>query len=187
MEISGLIIAGGKSRRMGQDKAQIIYQNQSFLDYAVSLVENFTDDIIISSNQSPVTNYPIVADLYKNIGPIGGLYAGLQAVKNDFVLVLPVDMPLLNKEVFDRLFKNFNSRKQMNIFNLDDRPQMLTGIYHKNILPVIEEQILQKDYKLQHLLQKASYKLIDATAFKSIFVNVNSPVELNRLNQKNDN
>ena len=185
MKLSGLILAGGKSRRMGRDKAQIIFDNQSFLDNTVSLAENFTSEIVISSNQNPVTNYPVIADIYKNIGPIGGLYTGLQAVKNDFVLVLPVDMPLLNKAVFKYLLEHINSDKKINVFHLNNRPQMLTGIYHKNVLPVIKEQITQKDYKLQHLLQKTTFNLIDGSAFKNVFINVNSPDELNRLNEKN--
>jgi len=187
MKLAGLIIAGGKSRRMGRDKAQIIFDNQSFLDNVISLVENFTSDIVISSNQNPVTNYPVIVDIYKNIGPIGGLYAGLQAVRNDYVLVLPVDMPLLNKNVLKYLFEHINPDKKINVFHLNNRPQMLTGIYHKDVLPVIKEQITQKDYKLQHLLQKVSFNLIDASAFENDFVNVNSPDELNRLNKKNGN
>jgi len=187
MKLSGLILAGGKSRRMGRDKAQIIFDNQSFLDNTVRLVENFTNDIVISSNQSPVTYYPVIADIYKNVGPIGGLFTGLQAVKNDFVLVLPVDMPLLNKTVLNYLLEHINPNKKINVFHLNNRPQMLTGIYNKDVLPVIKKQIMQKDYKLQHLLHKVSFKLIDASPYKNVFINVNSPDELNRLNEKNGN
>jgi len=185
MKLSGLILAGGNSRRMGRDKSQIIFDNQSFLDYAVSLLEKFTDNIVISSNQSPVTKYPVVVDQYKNIGPIGGLHTGLQAVYNDYVLVLPVDMPLLNRDVLNHLLEHINPDKKINVFYLNNRPQMLTGIYHKDVLQIIKNQIEQKDYKLQHLLQKSSFNLINVSAFKNVFININSADELNRLNQKN--
>ncbi len=184
---TGIVIAGGQSKRMGFDKAQIIYQNQSFLEHAIDLITPFTSDIIISSNRA-VSNsdYTVIADEYKNIGPIGGLATCLSQIPSEYALIVPVDLPLLTPEIIQYLIDHFDPNKQINILSLDNRPQMLVGIYRKKTLPIITQHIERQDYKLRNLLKNASSKTIDGTAFARLFLNVNHPETLKKLNDKHD-
>ena len=186
MKISGILIAGGKSKRMGTDKSLLTYGQQSFVERAANLLLQFTDDLLISSNTDyPDFNYKIVPDKILNTGPIGGLYTCLPYIKYDMALVIPVDMPLLTTEVISYLLEQADFSKKINIFRANDRLQMLTGLYHKDLLPVLKQQIDTGDYKLRNLLNKTPHHIIDAGDFSSQFVNINTPESLQKIQQKN--
>ncbi len=180
--LTGIIIAGGQSKRMGFDKTQIVYQNLTFMDRAVQLLTTVTSEIIISSNQ-PQSEYPypVIKDKYPNIGPIGGLVSCLPLIKTEYAIILPVDLPLFSGELIQKLIQSSDLTKQINILSIDGRPQMLTGIYHKSVQTLIEKQIEKKDYTLRHLLNTATYKMIDATTYRHYFFNVNRPENLKIL------
>ena len=186
MDISGIVIAGGKSLRMGIDKSSILFRTQSFLDRAVGLLQHFTDDIIISANKN-ITHgaYRIISDIVQNAGPMGGLHACLPHIKNDRALVIPVDMPLLNIEALQYLLQQVDRQQKMTIFNANSRLQMLTGVYHKDIVPLLQNHLDTGDYKLQNLLKKIPCQIVEAGEFSPIFVNVNTPEQLNKLNFEN--
>ncbi len=186
MQLSAIIIAGGKSKRMGFDKTNIVYQGKTFLQNAVDLLRTFSDDIIISSNQALSTAIPVIPDVITDMGPIGGLYACLPKIKYDKSLVIPVDMPLLNAEIINHMIQNADFQKDINIFQVADKLQSLVGIYDKNTVQLMAKQIEQKDYKLRHLLQKSAYHLIDGSKFATQFINVNSPEELAKIKSINE-
>ncbi len=186
MEVSGIVIAGGKSRRMGTDKSSLLYRQQSFLDRAVGLLRNFTADIIVSTNeQIASTDFNAIPDIIQNAGPMGGLYACLPHIKNDRALVIPVDMPLLNVEVLQYLLQQADLHQKISIFQAGGRLQMLTGLYHKDIVPLLQKHIATGDYKLRNLLNTIPYQIIDADHFNSLFININTPEQLTKLHLKN--
>ena len=186
MKISGILIAGGKSKRMGTDKSLLTYGQQSFVERAANLLLQFTDDLLISSNTDyPDFTYKFVSDNTPNTGPIGGLYTCLPYIKYDSALVIPVDMPLLTTEVFAFLLQQANFSKKINIFRANNRLQMLTGLYHKDLIPIIKQQIDAGDYKLQNLLKKTPHHIINAGDFSAQFININTPESLQKLQQKN--
>ena len=184
MKISGIVIAGGKSLRMGTDKSSLIYRNQSFLERTAGLLQHFTGDIIVSANNQIDKTYKIIPDSVQNTGPIGGLYTCLPLIKNDRALVIPVDMPLLNIEVLQYLLQQADFNKKISVFKAGGRLQMLTGLYHKEIVPLLQKQMNTGDYKLRNLLKKIPHQIIDAGKFSPKFVNVNTPDELKKLNLK---
>lgn len=90
---TGLVLAGGKSTRMGRDKASLTYQGKSWLEQAVSLLhEAGAQHILVNTHIK--THYENVHEPYPNKGPLSGIYAGLLATDQP-VLVLPVDMPTI--------------------------------------------------------------------------------------------
>lgn len=186
MKVSGIVIAGGKSLRMGRDKSSLVYRNQSFLERAVDLLQHFTGDIIVSlNNQITGKPYKIISDTVQNTGPIGGLYTCLPHIKNDRALVIPVDMPLLNVDVLQYLLQQADLNKKISVFKAGGRLQMLTGLYHKEIVPLLQKQIEAGDYKLRNLLKSIPHQIIDAGEFNNLFININTPAELQKLNLKN--
>jgi len=186
MKVSGIVIAGGKSKRMGTNKSLLIYKQQSFVERAANLLSQFTDDLFINSNIDYTHfSYRILPDIILNTGPIGGLYTSLAQIKYKMALVIPVDMPLLTTEVLTYLLKQADFSKKVNIFRTNDRLQMLTGLYHKDLVPVLKQQIDTGDFKLRNLLKKTSHHIIDAGDFSSQFVNINTPESLQKIQQKN--
>jgi len=184
MKIVGIILAGGKSSRMGFDKTKIDFKGKSFLDKTIALMENFTDNILVSSNNDVDIKYPIIKDEIKNIGPLGGIYTILKNIKNDVALIIPADMPMLDKEIIKKLIENYSENDDICVFENNGKPEMLVGIYHKRLLPIIEKQIEKKEYKLQILLQKSVSKKIDGSLFTQQFININTPDDLKKYISK---
>ena len=183
MDITGVVIAGGKSRRMGFDKASIVFNNATFLQRSIDLLNQFTPDILISSNACQSNEYVIVPDEIENIGPLGGLYSCLRKSKYSKVFVVPVDMPLLDKEIITYLLDNADFSKSATIFQVLGRKHPLVGIYDVSLVSQIHSQIKKKDYKLLNLLQMSSCQVISGDRFAHKFVNVNSLDELSKLNE----
>lgn len=178
MKLTGVIIAGGKSTRMGFDKSQIVYKGKSFLQNAIDLLTPFVDEIIISSNTIVHPDYRVIKDIYFDIGPMGGIQAVLQNMRTRKALIIPVDMPLLSGNALKFLLSNTDISKQASIFETYGRWQSLVGVYDVSLLPIIASQLECKDYKLKHLLQKSVVQLINGDRFAGEFVNVNSKDEL---------
>jgi len=185
LPISGIIIAGGKSSRMGFEKAEIVYRKQTFLTGAIALLENFTTDIIISGHHKIDVNYPVIEDEIKNCGPIGGLWSCMQHIKHQKTLIIPIDMPLLNFEVIDYLLKNADANQNINVLKSGPHLHMLTGLYDLNILPLLENQISLKNYKLRDLLKLTPSKVIDCKQFASNLININRPEDLKKIKLDN--
>lgn len=100
--VSGIILAGGKSRRMGRDKAWLEFEGVPLVVRVLERVRQLTDDIVIVTNaREPFAalGVPLVADEVPNAGPLAGIAAGLGAVRGDYALVVACDMPFLNVEL----------------------------------------------------------------------------------------
>ncbi len=178
MELTGIVIAGGKSKRMGKDKLSMQFNGQSLIQQAVNLLEKYSVKTFVSANKSQInSNYAIINDDFADIGPIAGIYAGLKQAKTQKILIIPVDMPLLNEELISYLINEMDSEASINVFKSSNNTQMLIGIYDKMLMPIIENQIKEKQYKLLDLLDLSSSKLIDGQQFDALFTNTNTPKE----------
>ncbi len=181
MKLSGIIIAGGKSSRMGTDKTRMLFNDKTLLEHAIDLLKDFTDEIIVSINREINMDIHTIKDEIPGIGPIGGLYTTLKNIRNQAAIVIPVDTPLLSVDLIKYLIENYSEHYQACIFEVNGKTEALIGIYHQNILPEIEEQIRKKDYKLQNLLQKSVARKINADIFAANFININTKENLEKV------
>ena len=100
--ITGIIVAGGQSRRLGQDKRKLRLWGErgpTLLEHTLSVVQPLCNEMIVVLNDAeawPNLQARLVADVYADAGSLGGIYAGLSAATNEFALVVAADMPLLN-------------------------------------------------------------------------------------------
>ncbi len=174
-EITGVVLAGGESSRMGEDKSLMFFKEQQLIDYSLSALEPFCKEILISSSKDvhKLFNYKIISDEFNNIGPIAGLYSALKNSKTNYIIVLPCDSPMVKKEFVKYLISEISGNKDALIPTLNHFSEPLFAIYHKRILPIVEKQIEKQDYKLQNLLEKISIKTIEVQD-RSCFVNINT-------------
>ena len=102
-----LLLAGGKSSRMGEDKAALVLEGQTLLDRSLALLEKTDADRVLLSGDIP--GYDCLPDLIPECGPPGGLHAALHFIDREFdlddslVLIMPVDMPLLDVSTLSQL------------------------------------------------------------------------------------
>ncbi len=182
------IIAGGKSTRMGKDKAMLLFKEQTLLQHAIDLLKPFGNQLYVSSNVKYTDlKVALVSDVIKDIGPIGGIYSLLKEMKTKKLLLTAVDTPLLTPEIIQYLLDNYDKKAEITALKTTDGLQMLVGIYDKSLVPIIEKQIAKGDYKLAHLIANAKTQILDATRFSERFVNVNTKNEFIKIINANNN
>ncbi len=165
MKISGAILAGGKSTRMGEDKALIKYRNQTLLGRLTEEL-SFFDELIVSF-AGPREGYALpegveaVFDKNRDIGPMEGIRAVLEKATGDYVFVCAVDMPFLTGELVRYMEEFVSSDYDCYVIKDSRHFHPLCAIYSKSLLPLIEELISKGSYRLMELLEGARTKYID--------------------------
>ncbi|MGL4687282.1 MAG: molybdopterin-guanine dinucleotide biosynthesis protein B [Fusobacteriaceae bacterium] len=177
-----IILAGGQSKRMNyRDKFLLPYGDKTFISKILKECKSF-DKIILSLNSeqeffSP--NIKIICDYYKEIGPLGGLHASLKALETDFAIVIPCDMPYISSDLLNYLSQFITSSLEAIIIrDNNNKINPLFGIYHKNVLPKLEEFITNGNYKATMFLSFLKTKEIslEHTVFNNekTFLNINT-------------
>lgn len=190
MNISAVVLAGGKSTRMkGNNKAYLTYKNEKFIDIILKTLENEFSNIYISvDHKEKYKNfgYELIEDLFSEIGPISGIYSSLKYVESDFILVFPCDMPLINVEVVKCLLRNVQNEDLCIVLKSSNKIYPLCGVYSKKALPIIKEMIDIKDFKLRNLVEKLHGRIIllnEENLNEELLINVNDPNEYDKLNK----
>ena len=155
MKVTGIILAGGKSSRMGTDKALLTLNGQSFLEHCCEIMSALCSEIIISSSNKKHQFSEIrrVEDIYPEKGPLGGLHAALLASSSEINLCLSVDTPFVTVEFLQWMLDQQKSDKSFFIKE-GGRYHPLIGVYHKNTVQPIENAL--KNYHL-YLINKYSF------------------------------
>ena len=182
-DISVGIIAGGKSSRMGEDKALIRIGNKRFIDRISQELGGFSE-VIVSAGQNRCyedLGYRTVYDENAGIGPIEGIRRILACAKEEYVFVCAVDMPFIKKELVDYMAGYITADCDCYVIADEDHIQPLCAIYKKSVLPVIEELIGEKEYRLREIFSRVVTKYIglEHTVFdKKVIRNINTKKEL---------
>ena len=148
-EISGIILAGGKSRRMGRDKAFLELGGRSLIEIVIERVQAVAAEVII------VTNAPqryahlgarLVCDVYRGVGTLGGIHAGLTAATYDHALVVGCDMPFLNPSLLAHL-ASLAPQYDAVVPRVDGLFEPLHAVYAHSCLPLIKAQISTRQWQ----------------------------------------
>jgi len=186
--ITGILLAGGLSKRMGREKGTLKIGDNLLFQYPLKVLERICGEILISTcNDSTLpVDYPKVCDEVKGIGPMGGIYTCLKHSSNDLNIIISYDMPLVSDALINHLIGESESFDMVLPALTADRPEPLCGLYRKNCVGIFEKCIEQKVYAV-HLamaLSKSNVVLIDEKMSfwnPRIFLNVNSEEDLEDL------
>ena len=161
--IGGYVLAGGRSSRMGTDKALLQLAGQPLIVRAVAKVHRLCADVHILGGNTALAAYaPLIADIHPGCGPIGGMEAGLQHSSHEWNLFLAVDMPFLPGAFIRNWMVRWaedRGHARIRTFTADDRAQPGLCLLHKDVLPFLSEAILGGDYKLMRALESAAAEL----------------------------
>ena len=192
IECTGILLAGGISRRMGQDKGHMKLGGHMMYRYALAALEKTCSEVLISSDRDlpGSENFIRVGDVYQNCGPLGGIHACLKQSKTELNLVLAYDMPLVSAALLKYLLDH-SAKAKLVLPIKDANPEPLCGVYSKSLLPFIEEQLEKEEYALHQLLEKAQSFLLPVEAgmpfFKDdLFLNLNQPEDLEAWDHKEE-
>ena len=180
MDLIAVILAGGRSSRMGRDKALLELNEQKFIDHLVQELSGCCKVMISAAHQDDYAGYgvPVIADETKDIGPIEGIRQALRSSGSDYVFVCAVDTPFVRKEMMQYLAEFISSDYDAFVFREGDRIHPHIGIYSRAALSVIEEMIGEKQYRLTELLSRIRTKYVDigTSCFdRKVLRNINTP------------
>ena len=177
MKIGCVILAGGKSSRMGTDKALLKYQGNTFLSHLQQTFQNF-EERLLSRNLTSSTcdNWIQISDLHQGIGPMGGIHSALTYAQSDALMVCACDTPYITQALIDKLIQTYHGEDVLLVKTSDERLHPLCGIYHKRILPSLESHIKDGHYRLMKWIETLHYSIIPLDEDESaLLVNFNTP------------
>lgn len=180
MQITGIILAGGQSTRMGKDKALLQINDKTLLENAIEICRPVCSEILISSNNPEHQNfgYQIIPDEIKNCGPIGGIYSCLKKSETNWNFFCSVDSPFVTSAFIQFLTNQTENYDVVVPFHFQGK-EPLIALYNKNCLSVIEKQIELHQFKIHLLLKLLNTKYFDAREWVAIkpliFKNLNRP------------
>jgi len=154
--IGGYVLAGGRSSRMGRDKALISLAGKPLIEHAVAKLRRICSAVHILSNDTALTAFaPTVSDIHTGCGPIGGIEAALAHTPYEWNLFLPVDVPFLPAAFLSRwIFAQLNSSSSklvppgIRILNADGRPQPGLCLIHKAVALLVACAIQREEFAL---------------------------------------
>ena len=187
-KVTGIILAGGKSRRMGSDKGLMMFKNKTLVENAIDILKPLCNEIIISSNNDEYKKFgfSVVNDVIKDIGPIGGIYASLLKSKTLYNIVIPCDMPFITTDLLLYMLEFTRESFDVIVPVSEKGLEPLTVVISRNILPTIEEQIESNNLKIKNLYHKSNLKTIEiqqnSPLYKpNLFDNINRPEDYNKI------
>lgn len=176
------ILAGGKSSRMGQNKALMEFNNDTMIGRISKQFKGF-GEVLVSASQRGLyeaEGIKVVYDENDSIGPVEGIRQVLMNADTEYVFVCAADMPFVNREIAEYIAEFISSDYDCYVVTDGEKIHPLCAIYSKRVLPVIEELIREKKFRLLELLNRVRTKYIslEHTSFdKKVVRNVNTKDE----------
>lgn len=172
--ISALILAGGYSSRMGRNKAELMLGDRSFLEWQVERLRALgIEDIVIAGTARTVEGACSVPDRYPHRGPLSGIHAGLDAIRNPCALVLAVDTPLVPAEHLEALLERHESG--VTVTTLDGELEPLIGVYDRSLCGLCENLLRGSNTSLRKLFRKTKLTTLAYTGDPALLLNCNTP------------
>ncbi len=191
-QTTGLILAGGASRRMGRNKALIEWDGQPQIARVASALRPVTfEQLIIANDPEPYQflHLPIIPDIEPGWGPLMGLYSGLRAAKGAWAILVAVDMPFLTSAFLQGLLAMAPGYDVV-IPEVQDKLHPLCAVYRRDTcLPAIEAVIKQGQRRLIAFHDLVKVRRVDEATLRTIspdlreLININTPEELRQAQQ----
>ncbi|MEF9958468.1 MAG: molybdenum cofactor guanylyltransferase [Niameybacter sp.] len=185
--IAMLLLMGGKSSRMGQNKAWLTYKGVPFWEGLVEELKS-CGPVYLSVDckaNKPCEDYPVLIDAYREIGPLGGIYTALSQIPEPYLFVCACDMPHVDRSFIQKLMSYVDERWEgVMVQDRQGRAYATAGIYSKKMLPLMKKMIEEKNYRLQYLLRQSHvcYVTLEEMGMaENVVMNVNTPEEYTKL------
>ena len=184
--ITGIILSGGKSSRMGEEKGLAMLNNKPLITYALSAIEPLCTRVLISANQHQADylkfGHEVVPDKHSSVGPLAGLSACLERSTTQLNVVLSCDVPFVNEGLFSYLLSQHDNQ-QLVVPVHDGFIEPLCGIYATNVLWYVNEAIAKQDFKMMHIVEALHTLKVDIDASldfytPDLFANINTQKDL---------
>jgi molybdenum cofactor guanylyltransferase len=183
MQASGFVLAGGASKRMGQDKALLPYRGTTLVEHVAKTVNEAAGSVALIGDPARLGHLglPVFPDELPKCGPASGIYTALQVTNTDWNLVVACDMPAVSAEILRELIDRTETsgRNCVAAIGPYGQPEPLCAVYHRRCLPALSRAIRDKRLRMRDLIKEigAIWIRVDASAL----ANVNTPAEWSKF------
>ena len=187
--ISAVILSGGRNTRMeGRDKAMLSVAGQPILERSISVLEQIFEELIIVTNDTRTYNYKgikIVKDEIKNIGPLGGIHAGLGYLSGKAGFFVGCDMPFLHNDIIRQQVEHFNRTPcDALVPRIGGSIEPLHAVYKTSLKDKINNFVKKSDdHSIRSFLKTTNvhfFDLQDTASNRQCFRNINTPEDLKK-------
>jgi molybdopterin-guanine dinucleotide biosynthesis protein A len=182
--ISGVILAGGNSSRMGTDKGVMDLNGKKVVQYVIDALKPVVDDIIIIANNENYSDLglPVYNDEIKDCGPLGGIYTALQKIKTEKAIILSCDIPFVNSSLLADIISQSEDYDAIVPVH-DGKFEPICAVYTKKCIAPFNTALEKKIFKLTDAMSLVNTKEIKLPFTKEIennFINLNTLQDLNK-------
>ena len=189
LTVSGIVLVGGQSSRLGMDKSFINVNGQSLIEHIVAKLTRLSDDVIIVTNSPDEYDHleaRLIGDIYPGKGALGGIYSGLRAAANAYSLVVACDMPFLDLNLL-RYMIILAREHDVVIPRIGGLPEPLHAIYSKSCLEPIDRLLARGGLKIIDFFSEVRVRYVEEGEVNIFdpqhlsFFNVNTPNDLEEM------
>jgi len=177
MPASGFVLAGGRSSRMGQDKALLPYRGTTLLEYISQIVQQAVGNVAVVGDPDRYTSlpFPVYPDIEAGCGPLGGVYTALTLSETEWNVIVACDMPGISADVVLTLIHQCEKTTRDCVVAIGPSGDLepLCAVYRRRCLPLLARAIAEKRFKMKDIVAelRADTVLVDPLAV----ANVNTP------------
>jgi molybdopterin-guanine dinucleotide biosynthesis protein A len=187
--ITGVILAGGKSTRYGTNKAFAEVQGVRLIERTIRVMGSVCPRLLLVTNTPAEYAYlqlPMVEDLIKGLGPLGGIYTGLEVIEDENGLFVACDMPFLREDLL-RYLVTLRGDFDAVVPRIDWMVEPLHALYTKKCLPSLRKFIRSQELQILKFFQKIRVRYLEEEEIRKVdpdlksFFNINRPEDLERI------
>lgn len=179
LKMTGLLLAGGNSSRMMQNKAFLKMGDKFVIERNLEVLEGLFEEVLISVQARETyqnLGFRVVEDVFTGKGPLSGIYSGIQAAKFDYVFVAACDMPRLNRAAIMMLAEKIEDYDIV-IPRSAGKLHPLHAFYHKKIQDMAFKHLNKGRLRLRELADEGKTRVVEFEEFADSLINVNTPEE----------
>ena len=186
--VAGAILVGGRSTRMGKDKARLMLGSKTVLEHVIKAMAKFCDPLVLVGAQPgdyAEIDLPAQPDVFPGTGPLGGIYTALVSSGAPEILIATCDQPFLQARCLTQLLNATESALAV-CYSSPQGIQPFPGLYRRASLPLLENALREGSYSVRQWLRRQREKVELITAgpeLESCFFNLNTPVDWQRAEQ----
>lgn len=174
--LSGIILAGGLSSRMGTCKARLPWEGTDLVRHQVRKLQALgITDILLSGFSDPVEGTRFVPDVYPRLGPMSGIHAGLLAARQEQCLVTAVDTPLVPEKALAALIHyHLENQNDITVLSHNGALEPLMGVYSKGVAPIAEALLRERNTAVRRLFDRVAFAPFPYTGDEQLLCDCNT-------------
>ena len=189
--VLGVVLAGGKSQRFGEDKSQVKLGDKILIDYILSeIIDEFNEVLVVSNNSinfRKSKKISLIQDFKKDLGPLGGVLTAMKWVKDNnkdyqWISTFPVDTPFFKNQILKDFLKNINQEEDKLFFiKSNNTRHNIFGIWSIDLIDKLEEDLTRGERKVELWANSVGVKNIEMEFDnKDPFFNINTKEDLKK-------